>query len=370
MVSRKKTAARAYGSRTFEKGLAVLECLQQQSLPLTIQEVVRATGIERAGVFRLLCTLERRGYVRRLEDKRYAVVARRRRPLVGYIAPLSGNAFRQDLQASIQRAAQEHVFELMLMDNREDDLECSTRNARRLIEASVDLVLAFEPVEAVAHAVSDLLTSAGVPLVAIDSPVEGAIYFGANNFRAGRMAGQTLAQFAVQTWSGQFDHLVLIGSSLSSGRVQARVAGVLVGLQDVFGSVDKTRLIQVDGRAHIDESLAATAALLRKLRPPKRLLISAFNDLSAVGALQAIRAAGREHEVAVVGQNAAQESREELRNRESRLIASIAYFPERYGERLMQLAQSILNREPVPPAVYTEHVVLTPDNIDRHYTRP
>jgi ribose transport system substrate-binding protein len=98
------------------------------------------------------------------------------------------------------------------------------------------------------------------------------------------------------------------------------------------------------------------------------MLISAFNDLSAMGALQAIRAADREQEVAIVGQNASLEGREELRRAGSRFIASIAYFPERYGDGLLRMAQLILKREPVPPAVYIEHLVLRAGNITQYYS--
>lgn len=96
-------------------------------------------------------------------------------------------------------------------------------------------------------------------------------------------------------------------------------------------------------------------------------MISGLNDQAALGALQAVRAAGREPDVALVGQNASEEGRRELRNPRSRFVASIAYFPERYGSQVIRLAQSILNREPVPPAVYTEHIVLDRSNLDRYY---
>jgi len=97
------------------------------------------------------------------------------------------------------------------------------------------------------------------------------------------------------------------------------------------------------------------------------MLISGFNDLTALGALQALRADDREQDAAIVGHNAA-EGRDEIRNPASRLIASIAYFPERYGEKLIRLALSLLSGEQVPPAVYTEHVILDRHNIDKYYS--
>jgi ABC-type sugar transport system substrate-binding protein len=43
-------------------------------------------------------------------------------------------------------------------------------------------------------------------------------------------------------------------------------------------------------------------------------------------------------------------------------------MPERYGERLMELALKILSGESVPPAVYMNHVFINKDNIDLYYT--
>ena len=100
------------------------------------------------------------------------------------------------------------------------------------------------------------------------------------------------------------------------------------------------------------------------------MLISGFNDLTAAGALQAVRAAGREKDVAVVGQNATEEGRQEIYNPSSHFIASIAYFPELYGAKMIRLALSILHHEAVPPAVFTNHVVIDRANIRQYYPAP
>jgi ribose transport system substrate-binding protein len=144
---------------------------------------------------------------------------------------------------------------------------------------------------------------------------------------------------------------------------------VLVGLTEVLGRIEESRVVHLDGKAHLESSQEAMAGLLRKIPAGTKLLISGFNDMSAVGALRAVRAAGRENEVAIVGQNAAREGQVEIRRRNSRMIASVAYFPERYGPHLIRLATEIAAGRQVPPAMYTDHVVLDRRNIDRFYPR-
>ncbi|HEY6402884.1 MAG TPA: substrate-binding domain-containing protein, partial [Blastocatellia bacterium] len=136
------------------------------------------------------------------------------------------------------------------------------------------------------------------------------------------------------------------------------------------GGFDDSAVIHLDGKGHQDSSRKAMTELLPRIKPGSRLLISGFNDLSAVGALEAIRAAGREREVAIVGQNASKEARSEIRKRNSRFIASVAYFPELYGAKLLRLVSAIVNGEQTPPAVYTDHLVLSRDNIDKYYPEP
>lgn len=60
----------------------------------------------------------------------------------------------------------------------------------------------------------------------------------------------------------------------------------------------------------------------------KRTLIGAVNDTCALAALRAFEEAGGEHFCAVMGQNATPEARNELRRPDTRLIGSVAYFPD------------------------------------------
>jgi ribose transport system substrate-binding protein len=49
------------------------------------------------------------------------------------------------------------------------------------------------------------------------------------------------------------------------------------------------------------------------------------------------------------------------------MVCSVAYFPETYGAKLIQLALDILNHRPVPPAIFIQHELVTPENVDKVY---
>jgi ribose transport system substrate-binding protein len=311
--------------------------------------------------------LAQRGYVQRGEDKRYRAASRRRRLLIGYAAPLAGNTFRVDLAESLQRSAAANAVDLLLMDNGSDDAAQLMRNADTLIEARVDLAIFFQPVESLGHMIADRLSSAGVQFITIERPIQGGVYFGANNYQAGKLAGQALGRYSAEHWQGSFDRVVLLEGAFTSTNVHARLAGVLVGLRDILGAVDESRVVHLHGNADREASCVATAELLTQLPKRSRLLISGFNDLSAIGALDAVRAARREATVAIIGHNAMREGRTEIRKPGSPFIASVAYFPERYGEKILRIASAMVNGDAVPPAVYTDHLVIDRQNVDKLY---
>jgi ribose transport system substrate-binding protein len=97
------------------------------------------------------------------------------------------------------------------------------------------------------------------------------------------------------------------------------------------------------------------------------VLVAGINDPSALGALRAFQEAGRAENCAIMGQNASPEGRVELRTPKTRLIGSVAYFPEKYGENLIRVSLDILNQRPVPPAVFVEHKLVTPTTVDHYY---
>ncbi len=58
-----------------------------------------------------------------------------------------------------------------------------------------------------------------------------------------------------------------------------------------------------------------------------------------------------------------QEARDELRRLDSRLIGSVAYFPEGYGEEFILFAPSILQKKPARSAVFARHQTVTQKNV-------
>jgi ribose transport system substrate-binding protein len=275
--------------------------------------------------------------------------------------------FPIDVRRGLEQAAREATtIDLVLADNQLDGA-VALNVANRLIEKGVDLAIEYQIDEAVGGLIMNKFNQAGIPVIAVDIPMVGATYFGVDHYRAGHMAGVALGNWLVEHWHGSFDQLLILEEHRPGTLPAARIQGQLDGLQGVVGQVPTFKIIHLDSGNTTDISQANVLKAIESLPDKHRLAIICFNDDAAFGAIRAARQVGREADVVIVGQGADKNVRHEIRQPNSRLIGSTAYWPEKYGARLIDVALRILNGEPVPPAVYNEHIFITPENMDDYY---
>ena len=346
----------------------VLEAFQTSGDVLRLRDVVLRTGFNKGMCFRLLYSLHQCGFLDRVGENSYRLtseVRRRRLYRIGYAEQGQDTSFDREVASGLKRAAEREQVELITVDNRYQP-KIALRSADYLIRQEVDLAIEFQADEAVAPDIASKYLEANIPFIAIDIPHPGATYFGANNYQAGLMGGNYLGRWAKRNWNGEVDEILLIELQRAGSLPKARMRGMLAGLAEVLRTPERTRTFPIDGDGQFETTLERVRKHLRESKA-KRILVGAVNDSSALGALRAFQEAGRAEECAIVGQNAEPEARAELRVARSRLIASVAFFPEQYGEGLVRLALDILVRKPVPPAVFTRHQIITPENVDHFY---
>jgi ribose transport system substrate-binding protein len=346
----------------------VLEAFQSAGDVLRLRDVVSRTGYNKGMCFRLLYTLHHCGFLDKVGENHYRLaseVRRRRLYRVGYAAQGQDTSFDREVRTSLVRAAEREHVELIVVDNRYQP-KIALRSADYLIKEKVDLVIEFQTDEGIAPAIASKYLQANIPFIAIDIPHPGATYFGANNYQAGLIAGHYLGRWAKRQWNGEADEVLLVELGRAGSLPKARMRGILTGIGEVMRIPDRCRTASVDGDGQFQTALERVRKHLRETKS-KRILVGAANDPSALGALRAFEEAGRAHDCAVVGQNAEPEARAELRSAKTRLIASVAYFPEKYGDGLLRLALDILGRKATPPAVFTSHQIITMDNVDHFY---
>jgi ribose transport system substrate-binding protein len=346
----------------------ILAAFRSSGEALPLRDIAQRSGQPKSMVFRLLYTLERCGMVEKLGENLYRSALRplkQRLCRLGYAAQGTDYQFSKEVSAGLQRAAAAEGVELICVDNRYNP-KIAQRNADVLVREKVDLVIEFQTDEQVAPIVAAKYREAGIPLIAIEIPHPGATYFGANNYEAGLIGGRCLGRWAKHYWHATVDEIVLVALARAGSLPQMRLTGMLVGMKDACPSLEHCRVTIIDGNGVLGDSFEAMRRHLRGSHA-RRILVGAINDPSALGALRAFQEAGRTDACAIMGQNASPEGRAELRLPGTRLIGSVAYFPETYGDGIVALALDILHRKPVPPAVFVKHQLVTPDTVDHIY---
>ena len=347
----------------------VLEAFGQHRDPLRLRDVMERTGLGKNLCFRLLYTLRHCGVIEKVDVNRYRLVSgdhSRRRYRIGYADQIVKDGWLRMVNASLIRAAEQANIELILVSNRNDP-KVAVRNARQLVRQNPDLIIEFQIDESIAPAVAAQYVEAGIPAIAVDIPHPGATFFGANNHQAGFLGGRHLGRWVKSQWRHLPDEIILIGQPRAGSVVASRVTGVLTGILEVLPELEgRCPVVQMDGDGQFKLALERVRHHLRGSKA-KHVLVGCVNDASALAAVRAFQEAGRAECCAVVGQNAEPEARTELRKPITPLVASVGYFPERYGDALIRLALDILAGKAVPPAVFIKHQVITRENIDHYY---
>lgn len=354
-------------SQTVLRACEVLKAFHKAGEELLLAEVVERTGLPKTTTFRLLRTLIHGGLIERVGAGIYRnsftpIASRSFR--IGF-AMQGDTEFAREVRRSMETvAAREHV-QLITLNNRYSARE-ALRNADVLVREKVDLVLEFQTYERVAPMIASKFVAAKTPVIAIEVPHPGATYFGADNYKAGLIGGQALSRWAREHWNGKVDELVLLELPIAGSLLELRLVGLVDGLRAKLPGIMEVSTIRLNGRGTFEQVLEVMRRYVRRRRPGNTL-VGSVNDICALAALRAFEEAGASSQCAVMGQNALRAARSELRRPGTRLVGSVAYFPERYGEELIPLALSVLQNKVVPPATFVKHRLITPQNVDLFY---
>ncbi len=353
---------RLYLIPILSKALDVIELLEQDNSPLTLEDVYQKTNISKTSVYRILKTLVHRGYLAQTQGGQYRLVSRPKRLRFGFAVQSAEMPFSEAVAQSVTAAAAASGVELLMLDNRYDPA-VAVRNAEEFVAKRVDLVLEFQVEEAAAPRVAHIFKKADIPLVAIDVPHPNATYFGVDNFEVGYEAGALLAQHALRKWKGKVDRVLGVGFSEAGSFVQNRIAGAFDGIGERFKELTPDRFVQIEGRGLREPSKKAMNEYLRGRKAGEHTLVAAATDSSALGVLDAVREARQEQNFAIVGQDCIPEVMEEMRGGTGAMVGSISHEPETYGPRLIQLGIAILRGYTVPPYNYVHHKAVTPETL-------
>jgi len=269
------------------------------------------------------------------------------RPRVGLVLKTLNSPFFIDMQRGAEEAAARLNVDLVVQAaDREIDVERQMQIIENLIQARVG-ALAITPsgsrevVPAIGKA-----NAGNIPVVIVDTRLDakaaadGGVkivsFIGSDNFRGGQLIGE---------------YLVKASAGTSKAAILEGIPGHETGDSRIKGFKDAIRntpgiviVASQPGNWERDQGFSVFQNILQA--HPDVDTVFACNDVMALGAIEAIAAAGKTGKIRVLGFDAIQDARRALEA--GTMAATVAQFPEEMGRVAVENAVKALRGEAVP----------------------
>lgn len=270
------------------------------------------------------------------------------RPVVALVVKTLNHPFFVDMQRGAEEAARAAGVDLIVQGaEREVDVERQMQIIENLIQRRVSaLVVAPSGSREIVPVVLKA-NRAGIPVLTVDTRVDAAAlqaaggrvatFIGSDNYEGGRLAGAFLAEKT----GGQARIAVLEGIP-GHETADARRRGFRDGIKDHPGMVI---VASQPANWERDQGYNVFQNILQA--HPQVNALFAANDLMALGAMEAIAAAGKTGRITVVGFDALDEARAAVKA--GTMAGTIAQSPFQMGRIGVERAVALLQGE-APPA--------------------
>ncbi len=282
---------------------------------------------------------------------------------IGYISLGDSVPFVKLVSDGIREAATAAGQELLFCDS-EIDAAKALACAQNLKVQGAEGVINFQVFQ---DSSPEICTAYGsVPTIAIDivQPPCQVAFMGADNHEAGRLAGSAIGLHAKTEWDCDYTAYVSLESTAAGAANTDRMGGFRDGFKEHCDiPADKERIL--DGADRTDPALEQMTNLLGAL-PGDRIIVTAINEDGILGAIGAANTLGRQTDLWYAGQGADPSAWKEIACNPN-YVATVAYYPERYGTLLLPNMITLLEGGTIPENIFTEHEVINRDNIREIY---
>lgn len=282
---------------------------------------------------------------------------------IGYISLGDSVPFVKLVSDGIKQAATDAGQELAFCDS-EIDAAKALACAQNLKVQGVQGVLNFQVFQDSSKEICDAYGN--LPTIAIDiiQPPCQVAFMGANNREAGKMAGGAIGKYAKDNWNCDITAYVSLESTASGQANTDRMGGFREGFKENCPiPADKEHIL--DGADRTDPALSQMTDLLGAL-PGNRIVVVAINEDGILGAIGAANTLGRQKDLYYAGQGADPSAWKDIACNPN-YVATVAYYPERYGSLLIPNMVKKLQGEEIPENIFTQHEIINKDNIRTIY---
>jgi ribose transport system substrate-binding protein len=271
----------------------------------------------------------------------------------GYLVQDLGNQFWVTVAEGVKAGCAEKGIEVTVLDARTDAAR-ELANAEDLIQKKVDYILLSPWDPDSGSNVVEVANRAGIPVSVLDVGVtQGKIdtFIISDNLGGGRLAGE----FAVEKL-GKGPHQV--------AHIQCQLGYVITALRGQgFTDVVEANGMKVVARQPADSQRSLGMTVMQNILQANPGIKAVFseNDEMALGALEALNAAGRGSDILVIGFDGTDDAVASIKA--GGLAGSVAQQPYAIGKMGVDMAVRALAGEKLEETVYVPVKLLTKDNL-------
>ena len=283
---------------------------------------------------------------------------------IGFVVTTLSNPFFVDMsEAARDEAAGYGDVEILLRaPERATDTDYQLQLVENLIVQKADVICMVPADSKSAVAAVVKANAAGIPLIVVDSRLDAATakargartaaFIGSDNHAGGKLAGEFLSR----RLAGQGVRQVAILEGMSGAEPAFdRREGFKAAVRHNPGiEIVAARPADWDR----EKGLNVTQDMLQAY--PRLSGIFASNDEMALGAVQAVKLAGKSAQVTIVGFDAIREAVAAVERGE--LAATVAQRPAEMGRRAIDMAVRLLHGEEIPPETATAVTLVTAES--------
>ncbi|MEO3930617.1 substrate-binding domain-containing protein [Micromonosporaceae bacterium B7E4] len=287
---------------------------------------------------------------------------------IAYMDPWGSNPFAIPIREGVQQLTKKLGIKLIYCDT-EFKPERAVSCAETLASQSPDFAIAGNWQTGASAATVKVFDEAKIPTNSIDVVQPNSIFFGADNYTSGAIAGRAAGEYAKQTWDCK-DVWILLGENKEEGEAaDQRLAGFADGVQEICGTVPSDRIArQRMSAGTADQAITATTDWMTAHPQATNLLGTSLDDERSSGIAKAMVQNNSNGVVASTGcDTVGIEVLKQAPASENHYLGCAAFFPEKYADYLVALALDVLAGKPVPNEVHLEHRLLTHDTIGEVY---
>ncbi len=278
--------------------------------------------------------------------------------------------FGKLVKKGFEDACAERGWNLVYFDNNADGQTAVSNASALALRDDIEFCVNMVVDASVGQSVMDILTEAGIPVLAVDISLPGAPFFGIDSGKMGTYNGEWVAEWTKENWEGKMDYCVLITQIASGDEVNLRVRNSPVAIE--AAGVEIGEVVEIEGQNDTAIVQQRFTDFLTAHPDAGKIFVFTINENAGSGVYAAAVTAGRDQDVRVMTSNCGSPFVDAMYAVEgdTTFFAACANYPERYGAQVCDLIQTALEDGVTLEGVYPCNMtIVTWDNIEEEYPR-